>query len=209
VTVLARVTGDLDEPRGPDVSYTVDVPAEWLEQGASIEVTLPRLLPCTRCAGGGCDVCARKGAFEQPASGIPSQVVVSLPRQPSGASAALCLRLPESGARHATEPDLPAGHLLLTIVPHEPVLGDSAQAWAPASSIRLLEPAPALENATARDPMAENLDEQLRRWAARIRRAAAWARSLRHWLAQGGSRLARMWALGVALISLLAWWLST
>src|SRR5688572_32745298 len=95
VTVLARVTLDLDEPRGPDVLHGVEVPMEWLEQGASVSIVLPRLLSCARCEGGGCDVCARKGAFE---ISTEAPIVVSLPRQPGAAPSAVRLRLPGYGA---------------------------------------------------------------------------------------------------------------
>jgi hypothetical protein len=129
VTVLARVTNDLDEPRGPDVLHGVEVPMEWLEEGASVSVVLPRLMPCARCEGGGCDVCGRKGAFEVAAEG---PVVVSLPRQPGAAPSAIRLRLPGYGAK--SEAELPPGHLILTVVPR-----DAAFGWAPASSVHKIE----------------------------------------------------------------------
>jgi hypothetical protein len=116
------------------VLHAIVVPAPWLEQGASIEVQLPRLLPCARCLGGGCDLCERKGAFEQATSGASSEVVVTLPQLLGGATGPVCLRLPACGARHASDPDLPLGHLLLTVVPRERVEG-----WEPASSVRKLE----------------------------------------------------------------------
>lgn len=129
MTVLARVTNDLDEPRGPDVLHHVEVPMEWIGEGASISIALPRLLPCARCEGGGCDVCARKGAFEISAE---APVVVSLPRQPGGAPSAVRLRLPGYGALGA--PELPPGHLILTVVPR-----DAAFGWAPASNVQRVE----------------------------------------------------------------------
>jgi len=132
VTVLARVTNDLDEPRGPDVLYTVEVPMEWLEEGASVSIALPRLLSCARCEGGGCDLCGRKGAFELDA--LEGPVIVSLPRQPVATPSALRLRLPGYGARG--EASLPLGHLILTVVPR-----DAAFGWAPAASVSKLEAA--------------------------------------------------------------------
>jgi hypothetical protein len=129
VTVLARVTGDIDEPRGPDVLYSVEVPLEWLEEGATISMNLPRLLPCARCQGGGCDVCGRKGAFD---SSIEGPVIVSLPRQAAPAPSALRLRLPGYGARG--DAALPLGHLILTVVPR-----DAAFGWAPAAGVTKLE----------------------------------------------------------------------
>ena len=129
VTVLARVTNDVDEPRGPDVLFSVEVPMEWLEEGASVSIALPRLLSCARCEGGGCDVCGRKGAFEQAADG---PVIVSLPRQVGAAPSALRLRLPGYGARG--DAALPLGHLILTVVPR-----DAAFGWAPAHSVQKVE----------------------------------------------------------------------
>jgi hypothetical protein len=146
VTVLARVTNDLDEPRGPDVLHAVDVPMEWLAEGASVSIALPRLLPCARCEGGGCDACGRKGAFEIEAQ---ERVVVSLPRQAGAPPSAIRLRLPGYGARAvAAIPDadvdvdvdadaeapLPPGHLILTVVPR-----DAAFGWAPASNVQRVE----------------------------------------------------------------------
>jgi hypothetical protein len=123
------VTNDVDEPRGPDVLLNVEVPMEWLEEGSSVSIALPRLLLCARCDGGGCDLCGRKGAFEAAASG---PVVVSLPRQAGGAPSALRLRLPGYGARG--DASLPLGHLIMTVVPR-----DAAFGWAPAQSVQKVE----------------------------------------------------------------------
>jgi hypothetical protein len=130
VTVLARVTNDHDEPRGPDVLLSVEVPMEWLEEGASVSLVLPRLLTCARCEGGGCDVCGRKGAFER--AGDEGSVRISLPRPSGGAPSAVRLRLPGYGARG--NPALPLGHLILTVVPR-----DAAFGWAPASNVQRVE----------------------------------------------------------------------
>jgi hypothetical protein len=130
VTVLARVTGDHDEPRGPDVLASIEVPMEWLEEGASVSIVLPRLLTCARCEGGGCDVCGRKGAFEQ--TSIEGPVIVSLPQKTGGAPSAIRLRLPGYGARG--DAALPLGHLILTVVPR-----DAAFGWAPASHVQKIE----------------------------------------------------------------------
>lgn len=134
MAVLARVTHDVDEPRGPDVLHTVEVPAEWLAEGASVELKLPRFLPCARCEGGGCDLCGRKGAFEAAAAEGSSEVVLTLPRQAGATPSAVRLRLPAVGARDDTDPALPPGHLLLTVIPR-----DAAFGWAPAPTLRKLE----------------------------------------------------------------------
>ena len=131
MAILARVTNDLDEPRGPDVLHTVEVPAEWFGEGASVELEVPRLLPCARCEGGGCDLCGRKGAFEAAGS---SELVITLPRQAGSAPSAVRLRLPAAGARDTSDPNLPPGHLLLTVIPRDAGLG-----WAPAPTLRKLE----------------------------------------------------------------------
>jgi hypothetical protein len=134
VAILARVTHDPEEARGPDVLSSVEVPARWLAEGATVEIRLPRLLPCARCEGGGCDVCQRKGAFERDPLAAPGELLVSLPRQAEGASNRVCLRLPGYGARGGGDAELPLGHLLLTIVPR----GEEA-GWLPASNLRKLE----------------------------------------------------------------------
>lgn len=115
MTVLARVTGDPTEPRGPDVMCSVEAPREWLVEGATIEVRLPRLLCCGRCEGGGCDQCGRRGAFDRDAAGAPELVEATLPAQ--DVLAAVRLRLPGCGARDTSEAGLPSGHLLLTVLP--------------------------------------------------------------------------------------------
>lgn len=134
MAVLARVTNDLDEPRGPDVLHTVEVPAEWLGEGASVELKVPRFLSCARCEGGGCDLCGRKGAFEAAAAAGSSEVVITLPRQAGSTPSAVRLRLPAAGARDLNHPDLPPGHLLLTVIPRDAGFG-----WAPAPTLRKLD----------------------------------------------------------------------
>jgi hypothetical protein len=107
--------------------------------------------------------------------------------------------LPGSGARHATDAALPLGHLLLTIVPREPTEG-----WLPASSLRTLD---ALDEGLELEIVepASPEEEKIRRLAARIRAVQARAAAL----FQPRWRLPLMWGLGIALISLLAWWLLT
>jgi hypothetical protein len=139
VVALARVTRDLDEARGPDVLCSIEVPAAWFEVGATLQISLPRLLSCARCDGGGCDACGRRGAFEQRASGIANEVAIVLPIQPAGSSTAVRLRLPALGARAPAETELPSGHLLLTVIPHLPEPG-----WSPAANVQALD-LPAVE----------------------------------------------------------------
>lgn len=81
---LAKLQIEPRPDRGPDVEHHVRVPVAWLERGATIECELPRRLPCATCSGGGCDVCARSGAFVLYDKGAePTRVVVHLtPSQP-------------------------------------------------------------------------------------------------------------------------------
>lgn len=113
--VLGRVvTSDLECPRGPDASHRIRVPKSWLEQGATVELELPRHLTCAACDGGGCDVCERSGAVTLRGRGEPSDLVeVSLPA--TMVKDVFVIRIPEYGGLPATGSGLPRGHLLLRI----------------------------------------------------------------------------------------------
>lgn len=125
VAVLARVTADLNQPRGADVLLVVNVPEVWLRQGASLELSLPRLLSCVRCDGGGCDLCERKGAFsKQQVVGGEEPFAITLPTGAGQATGAVQLRLPGLGVR-AVEEGLPPGHLLVTVRPNAEPNDDS------------------------------------------------------------------------------------
>lgn len=113
---LARVTGNFDDPRGPDAIYTVLVDRRWF--GKSIFVALPRNLNCARCEGGGCDDCKRGGAVSLRERGAePGGVRVALPALPQP-ERDLRLRIPGEGG-HSSDPELGRGHLLLTVRPAE------------------------------------------------------------------------------------------
>jgi hypothetical protein len=114
------------------VACSIEVPENWFWVGATLQIALPRLLACARCDGGGCDACERRGAFEQTAAGTAKEVAVVLPVLHPERCVPVRLRLPALGAQ-ATEQGLPAGHLLLTVVPHAPQPG-----WAPAPTIVVL-----------------------------------------------------------------------
>ena len=116
------------------MACSIEVPEAWFLVGATLQIALPRLLSCARCDGGGCDACERRGAFEQQAAGIASEVAVVLPIQSPEHYSAVRLRLPALGAR-AAEPELPAGHLLLTVVPRAPEPG-----WLPVPTVQALLP---------------------------------------------------------------------
>jgi hypothetical protein len=75
-TPLARVfdAADLESIEGGRAALEVRVLASWA--GETCIVTVPRTLRCAPCEGGGCDACARSGAFRLDAS---REVVVHLP----------------------------------------------------------------------------------------------------------------------------------
>ena len=118
--VLGKVTTAVDVPRGPDVTYCVRIPREWLVAGATVRVELPRNLACAQCAGGGCDVCGGAGALTlRGRNDPPESLEVTLPAAgddpPSERS--LTLRIPENGGHPAPDSGLPRGQLLLTLTP--------------------------------------------------------------------------------------------
>lgn len=80
-TPLARLVDRdaLDATTGARAILRIDVPAAWLEEGAEVELTAPARLPCAACAGGGCDACARSGAFRAPEAPAERVVRVGLP----------------------------------------------------------------------------------------------------------------------------------
>ncbi|MGC4064211.1 MAG: hypothetical protein QM784_06120 [Polyangiaceae bacterium] len=82
VEVLGRVKGVIETLRGADVSLRVAVPWQWLSEGRTIEVELPRNLVCANCAGGGCSVCGNSGAISVRGRGeLPEIIQVYLPEQ--------------------------------------------------------------------------------------------------------------------------------
>jgi hypothetical protein len=119
--VLGRITKPVDGERGPDASYELRLPVEWLAQGASIEFELPRHLACAVCGGGGCDACGRSGALSVRGKDEPPEVVpVTLPMLESGPEpAGLVLRIPQCGGLPPVGHDVPRGHLLLRVLPGE------------------------------------------------------------------------------------------
>lgn len=63
------------EPRG---RVSIVVPTKWLREGARLAVALPQKLRCDICDGGGCDACARSGAYRLPDERPP--LAITLPR---------------------------------------------------------------------------------------------------------------------------------
>jgi hypothetical protein len=125
---IARVTGDLDQPRGPDLQHRISVPDEWLEQAATVEFELPRNLTCAACDGGGCDACERAGALSTRGRGEPAEVVrITLPRAdsetpppPAIARRGIVVRIPDQGGLPPLGSGLPRGHLMLMVQVGEP-----------------------------------------------------------------------------------------
>lgn|SRR5690606_14016235 len=112
MSILGKVTSDLEGPRGPDLAMLVTVPRGWF--GREVEIALPRIAHCAACQGGGCDQCQGAGAIKLRSAEAPApQISVVLPSlREDGRS--VCLRIPEEGGE-PTEPARGRGHLLVTI----------------------------------------------------------------------------------------------
>ena len=130
--MLGKVTQATDGPRGPDVEHRIQVPRDWLEEGASIEFELPRNLSCALCGGGGCDACERAGAVStRGRRELPELVQVKLPMRaedgpPSSGARSLVIRVPAHGGLPPEGSDLPRGNLLLKVkIADEPEAGVS------------------------------------------------------------------------------------
>ena len=87
---LAKVANPeaLAASEGPHARIEIVVPSAWLEEGARLQIKPPKLVPCDRCDGGGCDSCDRSGGFRienrspidvTVPAGAPSGVVIRLP----------------------------------------------------------------------------------------------------------------------------------
>jgi hypothetical protein len=116
-TALGRVLLDdeLTGPRGPDGRLRLRVPAEWLSEGARIELELPRMLACAGCDGGGCDGCGRSGAIETRGRRELAELLeIELPCS----TQSVPLRLPRRGG--LGEGELGRGLLLLTVSAGDP-----------------------------------------------------------------------------------------
>lgn len=68
-----------DADPGPRARLRLDVPETWLTEGAELELTVPSLLACARCDGGGCDGCARSGAVRAPEDAAERTLRAHLP----------------------------------------------------------------------------------------------------------------------------------
>ena len=69
----AALDAKLKAPRG---RVSIVVPQKWLREGVRLAVDVPAKIKCDLCDGGGCDGCARSGAYRVE----PTSVEVTLPR---------------------------------------------------------------------------------------------------------------------------------
>jgi hypothetical protein len=153
---LARILDQeqFSRPRGPDAFLRVTVPEAWIQRPCVLEITLPRVLACANCQGGGCDACSRQGGVPTRARKAEAErIVVQIP---AFSGQGITIRLPEKGGlpdRKQTE--LPRGILMLALVIGDPV----------SECISLLEevfePVPASEQRPmSRKPEALVVDDQ-------------------------------------------------
>lgn len=101
--------------------HRVQVARDWLEEGATLAIELPRNLRCAGCEGGGCDGCGRSGAVTLRSRQDPPEVLkIVVPKlsESGNRDRAVTLRIPERGGR-ADNPDLPRGILMLSVAPGE------------------------------------------------------------------------------------------
>ena len=80
---LARVL----DPASLDASeagrFALDVLPEWLDKQETIAFVVPRRVTCARCDGGGCDACARSGAFRVEGDDAARTLHLTLPAAPA------------------------------------------------------------------------------------------------------------------------------
>lgn len=124
--VLGRVARFEDGPRGADVSLQITVAKQWLHEGSTIEIDLPRNLTCASCDGSGCQICDQSGAISvRLRVELPEVISVSLPRSEdtslkaaSGSSRTVVIRIPDCGGPPGIDAIGAArGMLLLAISP--------------------------------------------------------------------------------------------
>jgi hypothetical protein len=69
----------LDGATGATGLTSINVPADWLLRGDTIEFIVPLRLACARCEGGGCDRCERRGGLRLEGDEAARRVRLSLP----------------------------------------------------------------------------------------------------------------------------------
>lgn len=120
MAVLGRVVSAPTPGQGRDVVHQVCVPEHWLRRGNVLSLTLPRLLRCAACDGGGCDHCERQGALALRPREAPADVVrVELSQDMDPRHV---IRVPERGACAPSDPGA-RGCLLLRFSVGEPAPG--------------------------------------------------------------------------------------
>ena len=107
---LAKVTGDLDAPRGVDLLCVRKMEERHYRPASRMAVRLPQKLPCAACEGGGCDRCERAGAAAPRRAG--NEVLLTLPSELGAGGAKV--RVPGEGAD--SKEDGP-GHLIIHLLP--------------------------------------------------------------------------------------------
>lgn len=76
---LARVLDpkQVDDSADPIGKMSIEVPDAWA--GCAVALSVPRLLPCGACDGGGCDRCGRSGALRRSADSSEDELELTLP----------------------------------------------------------------------------------------------------------------------------------
>lgn len=80
--LLGRISASHSSHAGLAGVLDIVVPEEWIAQGQTIEIELPRHLHCAACQGAGCDSCGQSGAVTLRGRTEPPEVVtLTLPEQ--------------------------------------------------------------------------------------------------------------------------------
>lgn len=80
---LARVIDPASLESGEAGRFALDVLPEWLDRRETIAFVVPKRVTCARCDGGGCDACARSGAFRIDGDDAARTLQLTLPGAPA------------------------------------------------------------------------------------------------------------------------------
>lgn len=116
--VLDREARDADA--GARGLLRLEIPAEWLQVGGSLEIDAPLRLVCARCEGGGCASCSNSGALRVDSEERRLDVVLS-----PGSDAAKRLRIEDPFGTGST-----IRQVLVDLVPSEEAVSPMAR-WTP------------------------------------------------------------------------------
>lgn len=166
--------------------HRIEVPATWLSEKAELELTVPVLLACARCDGGGCGACGCSGALRAPADEATRTLRISVPPQPERQTFALRIPAPFG-------PEHPIAQLFVEVRGRCPAASASP-------GVRRLN-APAMPSARASVQAAPSAGGHRARAARRWHRRA---RSRRRPQARSRWRYLELVVAVVALLSLLA-----